>query len=135
MVDRPEVRAFMNFMASPEWGQVWAGSQSHQGDTFVSANRRFDTQSYFSWADPDTGQLHVRHPDDFAARIRMHNAQLDALESGTWRYDASDAMPTTFGAWTEEFVPGPFWQGMLDWVDQVKPIEEILADIEAARPD
>jgi hypothetical protein len=30
-------------------------------------------------------------------------------------------------------VPGPFWQGMLDWADGVKPIEEILTDIEAAR--
>lgn len=38
-------------------------------------------------------------------------------------------------AWTEDFRPGPFWQGIqIDWVDRVKPIDEILADIEAARP-
>ena len=24
LVDRPEVRAFMEFVASPEWGEVWA---------------------------------------------------------------------------------------------------------------
>ena len=42
-------------------------------------------------------------------------------------------MPLEFSTWTDEYVPGPFWQGMIDWVDQVKPIEEILADIQTAR--
>ncbi len=40
LVDRPEVRAFMEFMASPEWGERWAADAD---SGFVSANRRFDT--------------------------------------------------------------------------------------------
>ncbi len=27
---------------------------------------------------------------------------------------------------------GAFWQGMIDWVDGVRPIDEILADIDTA---
>ena len=40
-------------------------------------------------------------------------------------------MPLEFSTWTNEYVPGPFWQGMIDWADQTKPVEEILADIQA----
>ena len=43
LVDRPEVRALMEFMASPEWGEVWAEDQF--GD-FISPNRRFDFSTY-----------------------------------------------------------------------------------------
>ncbi len=39
MVDRPEVRALMEFVASPQWGEDWAGDPF--GD-FISPNRRFD---------------------------------------------------------------------------------------------
>ena len=39
LVDRPEVRAFVEFMASPEWGEVWA---TDADGGFISANRRFD---------------------------------------------------------------------------------------------
>ncbi|MGI9607153.1 MAG: extracellular solute-binding protein [Acidimicrobiales bacterium] len=132
MTDRPEIRALMQYIASPEWGVVWAGVE---GDTYLSANRRFDTAAYEGMVGPETGRTQPRARGDADARIAMHDAQRAAIDAGAWRYDASDLMPTTFGAWTEDFVPGPFWQGMIDWVDQVRPIEEILADIEAARPD
>ena len=48
-----------------------------------------------------------------------------------WRYDASDLMPTQIGGWTEGVGPGAFWQGMLDWVDGVRTIDQVFADIDA----
>ena len=43
LVDRPEVRAFMEFVASPEWGAQWA---AEPGDDFMSPNQRFDLSNY-----------------------------------------------------------------------------------------
>jgi len=40
-------------------------------------------------------------------------------------------MPQLIGGWTDDFDPGPFWQGMLDWVDGRRSIEEVFADIDA----
>ena len=122
--DRPEVRALISYIASPVWGEVWAG-QDTIGETFISSNRRFDTGSY-------TGD---REAADAAVRVRIHEDNRRALELGTWRSDASDLMPLEFSTWTNDYVPGPFWQGMIDWADQVKPVEEILADIQAAREE
>lgn len=133
MADRPEVRELMRHIASPRWGEVWAGV-SGPGDTFLSVNRRFDTSTYAGIVGPETGRSRQRVQADTDARGELHQLQRAAIEAGTWRYDASDLMPSTFAAWTEDFVPGPFWQGMLDWVDRAAPIEQILADIEAARP-
>lgn len=93
------------------------------GETFFSSNRRFDTAAY-------TGQ---RSRPNIDVRLRIHDDLMRALEAGTWRIGASDLMPLEFSTWTNGYVPGPYWQGMLDWVDRVKPIDEILADIQAAR--
>ncbi|MFW2380880.1 MAG: extracellular solute-binding protein [Acidimicrobiales bacterium] len=130
MTDRPEIRALMHYIASPQWGEVWAGVER---DTFFSSNRRFDTASYAGIVGPETGRTEPRDQGETEFRVAIHDVQRAALDADTWRYDASDLMPTTFGAWTEDFVPGPFWQGMVDWVDRVKPISEILADIDADR--
>ncbi|HWM19141.1 MAG TPA: ABC transporter substrate-binding protein, partial [Ilumatobacteraceae bacterium] len=120
LVDRPEVRAFVEFMASPQWGEVWAGDAD---GGFISANRRFDTTSYGDpAADPAA-----------AVRFAMASAVRTALDAGVWRYDASDLMPTEIGGWTEGIGPGAFWQGLVDWVDGIRPIEEVLADIDAER--
>ncbi len=122
LTDRPEVRALIAFIASPSWGEVWAGVDSI-GETFFSLNRRFDTAAY-------TGQ---RAQPNVDVRLRIHEENIQALNDGRWRIGASDLMPLEFSTWTNEYVPGPFWQGMIDWADQTKPIEEILADIQAAR--
>lgn len=63
----------------------------------------------------------------------IHDENRAAIDAGVWRADASDLMPLSFASWTDDYIPGPYWQGMLDWVDSVKPIEEILADIQVAR--
>ncbi len=122
LTDRPEVRALIAFIASPSWGEVWAGVDSI-GETFFSLNRRFDTAAY-------NGQ---RAQPNVDVRVRIHEENIQALNDGRWRIGASDLMPLEFSTWTDEYVPGPFWQGMIDWADQTKPIEEILADIQAAR--
>jgi alpha-glucoside transport system substrate-binding protein len=122
LTDRPEVRALMAYIASPRWGEVWAGVDSI-GETFISSNRRFDTSSY-------NGQ---RAQPNIDVRLRIHEDNRRGLDDGSWRIGASDLMPLEFSTWTNDYVPGPFWQGMIDWAGQTKPIEEILADIQVAR--
>ena len=41
----------------------------------------------------------------------------------TFRFDASDLMPSTVGS-------GSFWKGMVDWVDG-KSTDEVLKNIQA----
>jgi alpha-glucoside transport system substrate-binding protein len=118
LVDRPEVRAFVEFMASPEWGEVWAADPD---GSFISANRRFDTSTYGDGAEDPAA----------AVRIAMASATRTALDADVWRYDASDLMPTQIGGWSEGVGPGAFWQGLLDWVDGIRTIEEVFADIDA----
>jgi alpha-glucoside transport system substrate-binding protein len=117
LVDRPEVRAFMEFVASPEWGHVWAHDA---GVGFTSPNRRFDASAYGDASDPAV-----------AVQVRLSDATHSALQSDTFRFDASDAMPNEIGGMTDEFRPGAFWQGMLDWVDGVRGIDQVFADIDA----
>ena len=42
-----------------------------------------------------------------------------------------ERMPTEIGGWTEGVWPGAFWQGMVDWVDGIRTIDQVLADIDA----
>lgn len=93
------------------------------GETFFSSNRRFDTSSY-------TGQ---RAQPNIDVRLRIHEDNRRGLDDGSWRIGASDLMPLDFSTWTNDYVAGPFWQGMIDWADRKKPIAEILADIQTAR--
>ena len=122
LTDRPEVRALMAYIASPRWGEVWAGVDSI-GETFISSNRRFDTSAYNG----------VRAQPNIDVRLRIHEDNRRGLEDGSWRIGASDLMPLEFSSWTNDYVPGPFWQGMIDWADGVKPVEEVLSDIQSAR--
>ena len=117
LVDRPEVRAFMEFVASPEWGQVWA---HNAGVGFTSPNRRFDASAYGDASDPAV-----------AVQVRLSELAHSALQSDRFRFDASDAMPNQIGGMTDEFRPGAFWQGMLDWVDRTRSLEQVFADIDA----
>jgi len=55
-----------------------------------------------------------------------------ALEADVWRYDASDTMPTSIGAFKDDFSLGWFFHGMLDWVDGIRTIDEVFADIDDA---
>jgi alpha-glucoside transport system substrate-binding protein len=119
--DRPEVREFMSFAASPEWGSHFWAAGDNTG--FFSPNQRFDPSNYRD-ASHDPGV------DDVKTSIA--DATLSALRSDAFRMDASDQMPPEIGALTLEGGPGAFWQGMVDWVDGTRTIEEVFADIDAA---
>ena len=117
VVDRPEVRAFMEFLASPQFGELLADDELAD---FVSPNRRFDLSNYGDAGDP-------------VAAVRMELAQQAqaAVQSDAYRLDASDVMPPAIGGFNEELGTGVFWQGMLDWVDGTRSLEQVFADIDA----
>ena len=54
-----------------------------------------------------------------------------AQESGVLRFDASDLLPPEIGAGIDGVLKGAFWQGMIDWVDEVRTIDRVFADIDA----
>jgi alpha-glucoside transport system substrate-binding protein len=119
LTDRPEVREFMEFLASPEWGsEHWA---AEPGNDFMSPNQRFDPSNYGDASDPAVG-----------VHRRLADATLSALQSGTFRMDASDLMPVEIGGFTLEGGPGPFYRGMDDWVDGTRSIEQVFSDIDDA---
>jgi ABC-type glycerol-3-phosphate transport system substrate-binding protein/energy-coupling factor transporter ATP-binding protein EcfA2 len=117
LVDRPEVRAFMEFAASPEWGEDWALDPT---SLFTSPNRRFDPSNY--------GDASV-HPLA-AVRTRLAGVVESALQSDAFRLDASDQMPAAIGGSTG-IGRGAFLQGMLDWVDGTRTIDQVFTDIDA----
>ena len=122
VVDTPEVRAFMEFVAGPEWGEIWATDAYGGGfGDFISPNRRFDAAAY--------GDANADPAD--AARARMASLAQTALQAGAFRLDASDLMPAEIGAGIDGVVTGAFWQGMIDWVDEVRTIDQVFADIDA----
>jgi len=118
LVDRPEVRAFMEFLASPDWGKEWAVEPKN---VFSSPNRRFDLANY---GDPSTNPA-------AGVRARLAAAALSALRSDTFRLDASDAMPYEIGGITTDGKPGAFYRAMTDWADGNRTIEQAFADIDA----
>jgi ABC-type glycerol-3-phosphate transport system substrate-binding protein/tRNA A-37 threonylcarbamoyl transferase component Bud32 len=70
--DRPEVRAVIRGLTSPEWGVSWAES----GVPFIPAHGGFDLEAY---TDPVGRSITV--------------AVQNAIEAGMYRFDASDQMP------------------------------------------
>ena len=119
LVDTPEVRKFMEFVSSPEWGEIWA---TDPVDGFVSANRRFAVAAYGT-PGPDSDPW-------IAFNIEIDSIARTAVEAGVLRFDASDLMPPGIGGGSDGVTPGAFWQGMLDWVDGVRSIDEVFADID-----
>jgi alpha-glucoside transport system substrate-binding protein len=119
IVDRPEVRALLEFMASPQWGEAWA-REAHT--VFTPTNRRFDTSNFGNPAvDPAA-----------AVYTRVATATTDALQSDAFRFDASDLMPPAIGGAALDDEAGAFWQGMVDWSAGTRTIEQVFADIDDA---
>ena len=120
LTDRPEVRAFMRLRRQPRVGQRhWAASGA---DSFYSPNQRFDLSNYGDASqDPAAG-----------VKQKVAAAMQSALQSDAFRIDASDLMPDEIGGYTEGGGPGAFDQGMIDWVDGTRTIEQVFADIDAA---
>ena len=65
--------------------------------------------------------------------MRTRSTRQDEIDAALAELDGVIDQERQFSTWTNDYVPGPYWQGMLDWSDQVKPVVEILADIQAAR--
>ena len=103
--DRPEVRAVMRGLTSADWGESWAQS----GVPFIPAHRGFDLEAY---TDPVARSV--------AAAVQ------DAIDSGMYRFDASDHMPF-------EIAFGPLHSALIDYVtDPNASAQETLSAVEAA---
>ncbi len=108
VTDRPEVRAVMEFIASPDYGHASAEA----GIGYIPANTRFGLDA-------------IPNPTE----RRIAELTRAALVSDGFRFDASDMMPREVGG-------GTFWAGMIDWfVDGPEALDDIMAGIEATWPD
>jgi DNA-binding SARP family transcriptional activator/ABC-type glycerol-3-phosphate transport system substrate-binding protein/energy-coupling factor transporter ATP-binding protein EcfA2 len=109
--DRPEVRALMRWLASPDFGTEMAARLPG----YFPANRRFNTDIYHNdWRET-------------IAAIRSRSVESDSV-----RFDASDLMP-------EEIGSGGFTDGMIQYfLEGLDSLDTILADLDAiaaqARP-
>ena len=104
--DRPEVREVVRYMLSSEYGE-----QLTQTTPLISANRRFDASNY----------------DPFERR----QAELidAALQTDSFRFDASDLMPPPVGN-------DLFWDAMMRYAREgPESLDTILAELDAAWPD
>jgi ABC-type glycerol-3-phosphate transport system substrate-binding protein len=112
--DRPEVRELLRFIMRPDWGAAWA---AHPSSDFLPAHAGFDPERCRpEGVDPRTGDV----------RVRLCQVSRDSIAAGSWRFDASDLMPTAVGS-------DAFWKGMLDYVDEGRAsLDRVLAEIEAA---
>jgi len=119
MSDRPEVRALVEFLASPRYGELRAASVGVSG--FLSANASFDVSRYLENESQPLGTI----------RYAVATVVRDAVAADVFRLDASDLMDPSIGGFAPDGQPGAFWQGMLDFVDGVRTIDEVLSDIEA----
>ena len=120
LVDRPEVRLFLEYVADPQWGEIWA---AEPGNGFISLNQRFDAGVFASTADDPSAEV----------RGRLFTQTREALAAGAFRLDASDSMPPEIGGWLDDPpAQSAFYAGMLDWVDGVRSIDQVLIDIDVA---
>lgn len=103
--DRPEVRAVLQHLATPEAAKGWI-----EAGGFVAANKSVPT----SW--------YTRYPDSGIAEI--------IATATTLRFDASDSMPAQVGG-----AGGSFLKGMVEWVAaNGANTEAIFAKIEQSWP-
>ncbi|MDO5091919.1 MAG: ABC transporter substrate-binding protein [Propionibacteriaceae bacterium] len=103
--DRPEVRAFQAYLASPEWSNTKA-RVTPAG--WVSANKQL-------------------LPENLRSPIDQFALSLLTDDTATFRFDGSDQMPDSVGT-------GTFWSGMVDWIVFNKPASEVLTEIEESWP-
>jgi alpha-glucoside transport system substrate-binding protein len=95
----PSTVKVLEFMASPEF----ADARVKLGGV-ISANKKAD-------------------PSNASSQFLQEAMGIIQDDKTTFRFDASDLMPSTVGS-------GSFWKGMVDWVDG-KSTDEVLSNIQA----
>jgi alpha-glucoside transport system substrate-binding protein len=104
--DRPEVRALVRFLLSPDYG-----AEMVETGEFLSPNRHFD---------------HGHYPPFLRRRAETLRA---ALAADTFRFDASDLMPPPVGNEV-------FFRAMMTYLAEgPDSLDRILAELDAAWPD
>ncbi len=107
ITDRPEVRAVMEFITSPDFGSARAAA----GIGFVPPSVDFDLDD-------------IADPTDRAVAEFVR----DAMVNDTFRFGASDLMPAQVGQ-------GSFWFGMVDWFSEgPSSTQRVFAEIEETWP-
>jgi alpha-glucoside transport system substrate-binding protein len=86
--DRPEVKAFAAYLASPDWAN--AKAKATTGGGWVSANKELD-------------------PKNLVSPIDQQSAKILQDPAAVFRFDGSDMMPSAVGA-------GTFWTEMTNWI-------------------
>jgi len=102
--DRPEVKAFQQYLSTPEWHT----NRIKAAKGWVSANSGADASAY---TDP-IDKLSAKYLTD---------------PNATFRFDASDLMPAAVGS-------GQEWTSMTAWFAEGKSIQQTASDIDAAWP-
>jgi DNA-binding SARP family transcriptional activator/ABC-type glycerol-3-phosphate transport system substrate-binding protein/serine/threonine protein kinase len=113
--DRPEVRELVRFLTRSRWGLEGARQTE---DRFIPARRNLLVVGCVDpHANLSTNGWRVRVCQDVRA----------ALDSGDWRFDASDAMPPA--------AAGAFFAGMTEYVESGPgSLDHILANLDRAWP-
>lgn len=104
--DRPEVKAFQAYLASPEWSNAKAGATPNGG--WLSANKKLDINKLVQPVDKLSYQI-LSDP------------------KAVFRFDGSDLMPSAVGA-------GSFWKQMTDWIALGKSSQDVADAIEKSWP-
>ncbi|WP_133544728.1 ABC transporter substrate-binding protein [Microbacterium sp. BK668] len=100
--DDEATQKVLEYLSSPEW----ANSRVELGGV-ISANKGLD-------------------PENASSNILKEAISILQSDDTTFRFDASDLMPSAVGA-------GTFWKGMIDWVNGT-PTDTVLEQIEAGWP-
>jgi len=104
--DRPEVKAFQAYLASPEWSNAKADATPNGG--WLSANKKLDINKLVQPVDKLSYQI-LSDP------------------KAVFRFDGSDLMPSAVGA-------GSFWKQMTDWIALGKSSQDVADAIEKSWP-
>ena len=100
--DRPEVRAFMEYMSTPYGASGWL-----QNGGALAAHQ-------------------TATPDMYGQDMERGIAELVA-QATSFRFDASDLMPSQVGQGTE-------WTALTDYVSGAADLDTVLAEIDASWP-
>lgn len=104
--DKPEVKAFQAYLASPEWSNEKAKTTPNGG--WLSANKKLDVNN-------------LTKPVDKLSFTMLSD------EKAVFRFDGSDLMPGAVGA-------GSFWKQMTNWIALGKSSQEVADNIEKSWP-